>query len=132
MRQAGWGRIINISGMAARNAGGISAGARNASTVHLTKTLSLELGPSGINVTAIYPGQTVTETLGERLAARAGGPGESAEELMRRAGARNAIGRLVTAEEIAHVAVFLASPLSAGLTGEVIAVTGGSGASVYY
>jgi NAD(P)-dependent dehydrogenase (short-subunit alcohol dehydrogenase family) len=44
MRAAGWGRIINISGMAARTAGGFSAGPRNASTAHLTKNLSVELG----------------------------------------------------------------------------------------
>jgi NAD(P)-dependent dehydrogenase (short-subunit alcohol dehydrogenase family) len=132
MRAAGWGRIINISGMAARVAGGISAGARNVAVVHLTRSLALALGSAGITVNAIYPAQTVTETIAERFAARASAEGVSAEELIRQAGARTAIGRLVTAEEIGHVVAFLASPLAAGITGEVIAVTGGTGAAVYY
>ena len=60
LKQAGWGRIINISGMAARNAGTIS-GMRNLALVHFTKTLSMELGPHGINVNLIHPGTTYTE-----------------------------------------------------------------------
>lgn len=132
MKGAGWGRIINISGMAARTAGNISAGARNVATVHLTKTLAVELGHSGINVNAIYPGATVTERLSERLAARAARSGVTVEELVRQAAANVSIGRLVTAEEIAYVAAFLASPLSAGINGEVIEVSGGVGVAVHY
>jgi len=54
------------------------------------------------------------------------------EELLKQIGSRSHIGRLVTAEEIAYVATFLASPLAAGITGEVVPVTGGQGSSVYY
>jgi NAD(P)-dependent dehydrogenase (short-subunit alcohol dehydrogenase family) len=132
MRAAGWGRIINISGLSARAAGGISAGARNAAVVNLTKALSLELGRSGVTVNAIYPAITLTEAVQERVAARARSQGVAAEELLRQAAAGNAIGRLVTADEIAYVAAFLASPLAAGVTGEALAVSGGAGTSVYY
>lgn len=132
MRAAGWGRIINIGGLAARNAGGISAGARNVSVVHMTKSLAVELGRYGINVNVIHPATTLTETLAERLAARARHEGVSLDQLLQRAGANTAIGRLVTAEEIAYVATFLASPLSVAITGEVIVVSGGTGTSVYY
>jgi NAD(P)-dependent dehydrogenase (short-subunit alcohol dehydrogenase family) len=125
MRANGWGRIINISGGAARSAGGISAGARNAATIHMTKTLSIELGPHGINVNAIYPGAVLTEDRMAQIAAR----GEADAGPPR---ADNAIGRMVTTDEIAYVVVFLASPLAAGITGEVISVMAGSGNSVYY
>jgi NAD(P)-dependent dehydrogenase (short-subunit alcohol dehydrogenase family) len=61
MKTAGWGRIINISGANARNAGNLSGGARNASLVHLTKTLAVQLGRHGITVNCIHPGTTRTE-----------------------------------------------------------------------
>ena len=132
MKNTGWGRIINIGGMAARTAGAISAGARNAATVHLTKSLAVELGRWGINVNAIHPGATVTERLGERLSARAARRGVTVEELIQQIAANVSIGRLVTAEEIAYVAAFLASPLSVGINGEVIVVSGGVGLAVHY
>lgn len=132
MRTAGWGRIINISGLSARRVGGISAGARNAAVVNLTKTLSGELGASGINVNAIYPTLTITETLEARMASRAQTQGVSVEAVLQQSAANTAIRRIVTAEEIAYVAAFLASPLAVGITGEVVAVTGGAGANVYY
>jgi NAD(P)-dependent dehydrogenase (short-subunit alcohol dehydrogenase family) len=114
-----WGRIINISGMAARNAGSLSAGARNVSVVHLTKSLSVELGKYGINVNAIYPGITETETTGERF------PNLDVTKV-------NSIGRLVKAEDIASVVTFLSSPLAVAITGDVIDVSGGAGNAVYY
>jgi NAD(P)-dependent dehydrogenase (short-subunit alcohol dehydrogenase family) len=132
MRDNGWGRIINLSGYAARTAGSVPAGARNASTVHLTKTLSLELGRFGISVNAIYPATTITETFANRFGERARSQGKSVEEVMADMGKNNHIGRLVTAEEIADVATFLCSPRAAGVTGEVIPITGGQGNSVYF
>jgi NAD(P)-dependent dehydrogenase (short-subunit alcohol dehydrogenase family) len=132
MRDNGWGRIINLSGYAARSAGSVPAGARNASTVHLTKTLSMELGRYGINVNAIYPATTVTETFANRFGERARSQGKSVEEVMEDMGKSTHIGRLVTAEEIADVVTFLCSPHAVGITGEVIPVTGGQGNSVYF
>ncbi|MCQ6275235.1 SDR family oxidoreductase [Bacillus sp. V3B] len=118
-----WGRIINVSGMAARNAGSISAGARNVSVVHLTKSSSVELGKHGITVNAVYPGITETETTRERF---------PNEEDLRKVAEMNSIGRLVKAEDIANVITFLASPLSVSITGDVISVTGGTGSAVHY
>jgi NAD(P)-dependent dehydrogenase (short-subunit alcohol dehydrogenase family) len=132
MRDAGWGRIINLSGYAARSAGSVTAGARNASVIHMTKTLSLELARYGINVNAIYPATTVTETFINRFGERARAQGRSVEEVMAEMGRGNHIGRLVNAEEIAYVVTFLCSPLAVGITGEVIPITGGQGNGVYY
>jgi NAD(P)-dependent dehydrogenase (short-subunit alcohol dehydrogenase family) len=58
LKEQGWGRIINISGGNARNAGNLSGGARNVSLVHMTKTLSNHLGRFGITVNCIHPGTT--------------------------------------------------------------------------
>lgn len=132
MRDSGWGRIINLSGYAARSAGSVPAGARNASTVHMTKTLSMELGKFGITVNAIYPATTVTETFANRFGERARSQGKTIEEVMADMGKNNHIGRLVTAEEIAYVVAFLCSPLAVGVSGDVIAVSGGQGNGVYY
>ncbi|RHW31777.1 SDR family oxidoreductase [Lysinibacillus yapensis] len=118
-----WGRIINVSGTAARNVGSISAGARNVSVVHLTKSSSVELGKHGITVNAVYPGVTETETTKDRF------PNERDLHAFSEA---NSIGRLVKAEEIANVITFLSSPLSVPITGEVIDVSGGSNKAVYY
>lgn len=132
LRRAGWGRIVNVSGLTTRVAGSVSAGARNAALVHLTRTMSVALGRDGITVNAIYPALTVTESLEERLAARAEREGTTSELLLADLSKNSAIGRLVTAEEIADVVVFLASERSAGITGEAIAVSGGTGSTVSY
>ena len=137
LKEQGWGRIINISGTNARNAGNLSGGARNVSLVHLTKTLSTQLGRFGITVNCIHPGATRTERTPGLLAARAAQVGISPEELERQDFAPdsprgNAICRMVDASEIATLTAFLASDKAWAVTGEVIAATGGAGNSVYY
>jgi NAD(P)-dependent dehydrogenase (short-subunit alcohol dehydrogenase family) len=112
--RAGWGRIINTSGGNARNAGNLSGGARNASLVHMTKTLAVQLGRHGITVNCIHPGTTRIERTPSLLAARATQLAVFPEDAERQdfapdAPRGNAICRMVDASEIAFVAVFLAS-----------------------
>src|SRR6201981_3373348 len=83
MKDARWGRIINISGGNARNAGNLSGGARNAALVHMTKTLAVQLGRHGITVNCIHPGTTRTERTPSLVAARAAQLGVSPEEAER-------------------------------------------------
>ena len=59
----GWGRIVNISGLGARQANSIAQTVRNVSVAALTKNLADELGPHGVNVTVVHPGLTRTERL---------------------------------------------------------------------
>jgi len=137
LKEQRWGRIINISGTNARNAGNLSGGARNTSLVHFTKTLAVQLGRFGITVNCIHPGQTRTERTPRQMAARAAELGITPEEVEKRdfapEGPRsNAIGRIVDAAEIAHVAAFLASDLSWAISGELVVATGGAGKAVYY
>src|SRR6266852_5226643 len=65
----GWGRIISISGLAARSTGSIIGSIRNVAVAALTKNLADELGPKGINVTVVHPGLTRTEKTAPLLAA---------------------------------------------------------------
>jgi len=137
MQKQRWGRIINISGANARNAGNLSGGARNGAMVHMTKTLAVQFGRFGITVNCIHPGTTRTERTPRLVAARAAELGVSPEEAERRDLAPdsprgNAICRMVDASEIAFLAAFLASEKAWAVTGEVIAATGGAGRAVYY
>lgn len=137
LKEQGWGRIVNISGTNARNAGNLSGGARNVALVHLTKTLASQLGRYGITVNCIHPGTTRTERTPGLLAARAAQLGISPEEGEQRDFAPgsprgNAICRMVDASEIAYLTAFLASDKAWAVTGEVIAATGGAGNAVYY
>jgi NAD(P)-dependent dehydrogenase (short-subunit alcohol dehydrogenase family) len=110
MQQRGWGRIVNIGGLSGRRSGNIS-GLRNAAIVHLTKTLSDQLGPLGITVNLVHPGTTRTERTDQATEKR---------------GAGNAIRRIVDASEIAQVVTFLASTKAANVTGVAIDASGGS------
>ncbi len=137
LKEQGFGRIINISGGNARNAGNLSGGARNVSLVHLTKTLSNHLGRYGITVNCIHPGTTRTERTAVMLAARAEAQGKTPEEIEAAdfapgSGSGNAICRMVDASEIGYFTVFLSSDKAWAITGEVIAAGGGVGNAVYY
>ena len=137
MKAQKWGRIINISGTNARNAGNLSGGARNGSLVHFTKTLANHLGRHGITVNCIHPGTTRTERTAKLLAARAEKLGITPEEVERSDYAEgsprgNALGRMVDATEVAFVATFLASDKAASLTGGLLVANGGTGQAVYY
>jgi NAD(P)-dependent dehydrogenase (short-subunit alcohol dehydrogenase family) len=132
MRAAGWGRIINVSGLAARSTGAITGTVRNVAVSALTKNLADELGKYGINVTVVHPGVTVTEKTPENLVDRAARAGVTVPEIERRLGSSVGIGRLVTAEEVANVIAFLASPKSVAVNGDAIAVGGGLVGPIHY
>lgn len=132
MAAQGWGRIINISGLAARKTGSLVGSVRNVAVAAMTKNLADELGPSGINVTVVHPGLTVTERTPGLLAARSSAQGVSEEQVAAQLGAGTSIGRLVTADEVAAVVAFLASPRSVAITGDAVAVGGGVRGPIHY
>jgi NAD(P)-dependent dehydrogenase (short-subunit alcohol dehydrogenase family) len=125
MKERGWGRLIHIGGVSARQSGTYSAGARNLAMVQLSKTLSDELGPHGITSNVVHPATTRGPWWQRRLAAESAERGVPVEELEAEIASTYAIRRLVDAEEIAHVVAFLASPKSVGITGESIGAGGG-------
>ena len=132
MKSAGWGRIINISGLAARSSGAIIGSVRNVSVSALTKNLADELGPFGINVTVIHPGATRTEATGQMLAERAAARGTTVAEEEASMGGLNSVRTVIDARDIAYVAAFLASPRSLAINGDAIAAGGGVGSAIHY
>jgi NAD(P)-dependent dehydrogenase (short-subunit alcohol dehydrogenase family) len=131
MEAKGWGRIVNIDGLATRQAAGVSGGMRNAAVMNATKVLSEELGPKGITVNAVHPGATKTEALAPRLAGQMERTGKTLEEVEADMAAGLAIRRLVTAPDIANVVAFLCSEQAAAITGESISAGGGNKAVFY-
>ncbi|MDP2013624.1 MAG: SDR family oxidoreductase [Actinomycetota bacterium] len=131
MLNSGWGRIISISGLAARSSGSTVGSMRNVAVAAMTKNLADELGPRGINVTVVHPGGTRTEASAGKFEAIAEARGISAAEVERLMGS-NSIGRMVDAAEVAVVVTFLASPRSIAINGDAIAVGGGTPGPIYY
>lgn len=128
----GWGRIISVSGLAARQTGSTIGSIRNVAVVAMTKNLAAELGPHGINVTAVHPAITRTEKTAGVIAEQARTLGVPLDEVERRLAAGNPLGRLIDAREIAYVVAFLASPKAVAINGDVIATGGGAGHAIYY
>ncbi|MBM3678636.1 MAG: SDR family oxidoreductase, partial [Actinobacteria bacterium] len=90
----------------------------------LVRAAALDLGRHGIRVNAIGPGPVATEALMGRLAHRASTGGLTVEEAVAAAGRGNALGRMVTEDEVACTALFLASDLASGITGAFVPVDG--------
>ena len=105
---------------------------RNAAVMNATKVLSEELGPKGITVNAVHPGQTKTDALAPRLKGRMQATGKSLEEVEADMAQGMAIRRLVNAEDIAYVVAFLCSEQAAAVTGESISASGGGSKAVFY
>jgi NAD(P)-dependent dehydrogenase (short-subunit alcohol dehydrogenase family) len=132
MVESGWGRIINIAGLAARQTGNLVGTVRNVAVAALTKNLADELGPRGVNVTVVHPGMTRTERTAEAAVAMASARGVTVEELELALERAVSIGRIVTAEEVAAVVTFLASPKSVAINGDPIIAGGGARGSIHY
>jgi 3alpha(or 20beta)-hydroxysteroid dehydrogenase len=93
----------------------------------IVRSAALELGRRNIRVNAIAPGPIATDALIARMETRARERGTTLADALTAAAGLTALGRIATVEEVARVALFLASDLSSGLTGQMIPVDGGLG-----
>jgi NAD(P)-dependent dehydrogenase (short-subunit alcohol dehydrogenase family) len=132
MIRAGWGRIVNISGLAARQSGSPFGSIRNVAVAALTKNLADELGPQGINVTVVHPGLTETERIPGMVSGLAASAGISEAQARTRLATGVTIGRIVDASEVADVVTFLCSPRSVAINGDAIATGGGIRGPIFY
>jgi len=124
MKKNGYGRIINIGGLTGRGSKQLS-GMRNVAICHLTKTLSDQLGPSGITVNVIHPGVVETPHIHELYAKEAKLQGLTPEQVEANYAKVTPIRRVLQPHEIADTVLFLASERAGAITGESIAVDGG-------
>ena len=90
------------------------------------------MGLDGINVTCLHPGATRSEFIGELVARRSAAEGKSATDVERELHGGTAIGRMITAQDIASVVCFLASPRSIALQGDVVVTSGGAAGEIRY
>ena len=128
MKERGWGRIINISsihGLVASPYKSAYVAAKHG-LIGLTKTVALEAGTYGVTVNAICPGYTRTPfvevQIGDQARTRGITEDEVVDEVMLEPAA---IKRLIEPEEIAGLAVFLASEDARSITGAAYAVDAG-------
>jgi 3-oxoacyl-[acyl-carrier protein] reductase len=119
LRQGGWGKIVNLSSLAAMRppVGGLGApyAAAKAAVIGYTLSLAEELGPDGVTVNAIAPGSIDTPLTREHY--------DDMDDPV--AHAKLPLRRFGTPDDIAGVAEFLCTPLSDYVTGQVICVDGG-------
>jgi NAD(P)-dependent dehydrogenase (short-subunit alcohol dehydrogenase family) len=128
MAARGRGAIVNVIGSGGRAASPIHlpGGAANAALMLVTVGLASAYGPKGVRVNGINPGQTLTGRVQDGLAAESRMTGLDVAELRRRAEARIPLGRLGTPEEVAQVALFLASDRASYVTGAIVPMDGGA------
>ncbi|WP_375789992.1 SDR family NAD(P)-dependent oxidoreductase [Bradyrhizobium sp. Pha-3] len=113
----GYGRIINVGSVAGRAMpliAGPHYAASKAGLVGLTRAAARDLAPHGITVNCVAPGRVLSDLTGPPDA-----------QVNRSALSRIPVGRFGTAEEVAYVAAFLASPMAGFITGATIDITGG-------
>ncbi len=122
------GRIINIASIAGRGykdtSNAVYAASKGA-VISLTKTASQQLGRHNINVNSICPGATLTPLVDTMMDVRSAEQGITKEEMMAKFERPIPIGRANTPEDIAAMAVFLASPGARNITGQCYNVDGG-------
>ena len=124
MLEAGGGNIINMSSVASSVMGlpnRFVYGASKAAVIGLTKSVAKDYIKQGIRCNAICPGTVESPSLQERIKAQGGNP----EEVRAAFIARQPIGRIGTPEEIAAIALYLASDESAYTTGVAFSIDGG-------
>jgi len=123
MTEAGGGVIVNIASVASSVKGVPNRfvyGATKAAIIGLTKSIAVDFVARGIRCNAVCPGTVDTPSLGERIAA-APDPAQARRDFI----ARQPMGRLGSAEEIADLCVYLASDESRFMTGQAVIIDGG-------
>jgi NAD(P)-dependent dehydrogenase (short-subunit alcohol dehydrogenase family) len=124
----GRGVVVNIIGSGGKvaNPMHLPGGAANAALMLATTGLAAAFGPKGVRVNGINPGGTLTGRVQQGLAVEAKMTGLPEAELLARNQAKIPLRRLGSPEEVAQVAVFLASDAASYVTGAIVPMDGGS------
>ncbi len=134
MKRSGWGRIVNVGGMTARIVAPLrmTNGVVNAGVSNFTKQFSGYAAESGVTVNCVHPGYTATERVQQIFEREALEAGEEVAQVIARRTADIPLGKLIQPQDIAAAALFFCSPMADMITGQCIAVDGGSGTAISY
>ena len=136
MADNGWGRVVNVSSSSGKRPSAtlaLSYSVTKAGLLALSRGFADRYAARGVRINAIAPGMALTEGwtqdggLADQLAAQRG---STREEVLEAQGARLPIGRVLTPEEVAQVAVVLCSEAASGVAGAAWSVDGGIHASI--
>lgn len=131
MIEKGWGRVIFLSSESGLNipADMIHYGVSKTADIALSRGLAKRVGGTGVTVNAVLPGPTLSEGVCAMLQAeqaKSGRPLEAvAADFVKARRPSSIIGRAATAEEVANLVAYVASPLSSATTGAALRVDGG-------
>jgi NAD(P)-dependent dehydrogenase (short-subunit alcohol dehydrogenase family) len=128
IRQGTGGRIINIASISGRGyarASSVIYAASKGAVISMTKTAAQQLARHDINVNAICPGVTLTNQLSGILKSRAEERNVSPDDILAESASAIPLGRLNDPEDIAAMAIFMASPGARNITGQCYNVDGG-------
>jgi len=128
MVERGWGRVVNVASIAGKTGAPYIAAyaASKHGVLGLTRSVAVEVARTGVTVNAVCPGYVDTEMTTravENIRARTGRGAEEALEAIKGMSPQH---RLVTPEEVAALALLLASEDGRGITGQAINVDGGA------
>jgi NAD(P)-dependent dehydrogenase (short-subunit alcohol dehydrogenase family) len=128
MAARGRGAVVNVIGAGGKVANPVHlpGGSANAALMLATTGLAAAYGPKGVRVNGINPGATLTGRVQEGLAVEARLTGKSPDELLARGQERLPLRRYGRPEEVARVAVFLASDAASYVTGAIVPMDGGA------
>jgi len=134
MIERGGGRIVNIGGMTARIVAPfrMTNGVTNAGVANFTKQFSSYTARHNITVNCVHPGYTATERVTQIFEKEAREAELSLDQVIAKRTGDIPLGKLIQPEDIANAVLFFCSPLAEMVTGQCIAVDGGSGEAVIY
>ena len=134
MKKAGNGRIVNIGGMTARIVAPLrmTNGVTNAGVANFTKQFANYAAQFSVNVNCVHPGYTATDRIMQIFKREAQESGTDLNAVLKKRTADIPLGKLIEPEDIASAVLFFCSPLSKMITGQSIAVDGGSGEAISY